>query len=115
MTVTAGIDVGTGCVKAVLFASGPGETRWLAKHTERIRQRDPYQLAEEAFEAVLAESKVPRGEVAYVATTGDGENLRFATELADRVYIIEKGEIRYEGTPHDLAVHPELRQKYLMV
>jgi benzoyl-CoA reductase subunit D len=79
MTVTAGIDVGTGCVKAVLFATGPGETRWLAKHTERIRQRDPYQLAEEAFEAVLAESKVPRGEVAYVATTGDGENLRFAT------------------------------------
>ena len=43
------------------------------------------------------------------------QNLRFATELADRVYIIEKGEIRYEGTPADLAAHPELRQKYLMV
>ncbi|MBL8383273.1 MAG: ABC transporter ATP-binding protein [Burkholderiales bacterium] len=43
------------------------------------------------------------------------QNLRFATELADRVYIIEKGEIRYDGTPRDLAAHPELRQKYLMV
>ena len=43
------------------------------------------------------------------------QNLRFATELADRVYIIEKGEIRYEGTSADLAAHPELRQKYLMV
>jgi branched-chain amino acid transport system ATP-binding protein len=43
------------------------------------------------------------------------QNLRFATELADRVYIIEKGEIRYEGTPHALAQDPEVRQKYLMV
>ena len=29
--------------------------------------------------------------------------------------LFEKGEIRYEGTPADLAAHPELRQKYLMV
>jgi branched-chain amino acid transport system ATP-binding protein len=43
------------------------------------------------------------------------QNLRFATELADRLYIIEKGEIRYTGTPADLAAHPELREKYLMV
>ncbi len=43
------------------------------------------------------------------------QNLRFATELADRVYIIEKGEIRYHGTPHELARDPEVRQKYLMV
>ncbi len=43
------------------------------------------------------------------------QNLRFATELADRVYIIEKGEIRYHGTPAELAAHPEVRQQYLMV
>ena len=43
------------------------------------------------------------------------QNLRFATELADRVYIIEKGEIRYQGTPTELAAQPDLRQKYLMV
>lgn len=43
------------------------------------------------------------------------QNLRFATELADRVYIIEKGEIRYHGTPGELAAHPEVRQQYLMV
>lgn len=43
------------------------------------------------------------------------QNLRFATELADRVYIIEKGEIRYHGTPRELAAHPEVRQQYLMV
>ena len=43
------------------------------------------------------------------------QNLRFANELADRVSIIERGEIRYEGTPGELAAHPEVREKYLMV
>jgi len=43
------------------------------------------------------------------------QNLRFATELADRVSIIERGEIRYEGTPSELSAHPEVREKYLMV
>jgi branched-chain amino acid transport system ATP-binding protein len=43
------------------------------------------------------------------------QNLRFATELADRVSIIERGEIRYEGTPAELAAHPEVRGTYLMV
>jgi branched-chain amino acid transport system ATP-binding protein len=43
------------------------------------------------------------------------QNLRFATELADRVSIIERGEIRYEGTPAELAAHPDVREKYLMV
>jgi branched-chain amino acid transport system ATP-binding protein len=43
------------------------------------------------------------------------QNLRFATELADRIYIIESGEIRYEGQPDELAAHPEVREKYIMV
>ena len=43
------------------------------------------------------------------------QNLRFATELADRVSIIERGEIRYEGTPAELAAHAEVRERYLMV
>ena len=43
------------------------------------------------------------------------QNLRFATELADRVLIIESGEIRYRGTPAALAAEPEVRQRYLMV
>ena len=43
------------------------------------------------------------------------QNLRFATELADRIYIIERGEIRYSGTPQSLAAEPDVREKYLMV
>jgi len=43
------------------------------------------------------------------------QNLRFATELADRVLIIERGSIPYEGTPAELSAHPEVRERYLMV
>jgi branched-chain amino acid transport system ATP-binding protein len=43
------------------------------------------------------------------------QNLGFALQLADRVYIIEKGEIRYEGNPTDLARNRSLREVYLMV
>ena len=78
--LTAGIDVGTGCVKAVLFEhDGGGVPRCVARGCERIRQRDPYQLAGEAYQALLAEQKLDRRDIAYVATTGDGENLAFAT------------------------------------
>jgi branched-chain amino acid transport system ATP-binding protein len=43
------------------------------------------------------------------------QNLKFALELADRAYIIEQGEIRYQGTIEQLRNDAELRQRYLMV
>src|SRR5574342_935677 len=79
MAITAGIDVGTGCVKAALFSEGGGPARWLARACERIRQRDPYRLAADAFQALLDEAGLTREQVSYVASTGDGENLAFAT------------------------------------
>ncbi len=38
MTISAGIDVGTGCVKTVLMviAATDGDHRWLAKLIERV-------------------------------------------------------------------------------
>ncbi|MCP5371638.1 MAG: benzoyl-CoA reductase subunit D [Hyphomicrobiales bacterium] len=83
MTITAGIDVGTGVVKAVLFDVGDpqtgGDAKWLARETAKIRQRDPLKLAEAAYEAVLAEAGLTRDDVAYVATTGEAESLEFST------------------------------------
>lgn len=79
MTITAGIDIGTGCVKTVLFTVEDGETRWLARSNERIRQRDPYQLAAENFASLLKETGLGKGDVHYIATTGEGENLDFHT------------------------------------
>jgi branched-chain amino acid transport system ATP-binding protein len=43
------------------------------------------------------------------------QNLRFATDLSDRAYILEKGQIKYEGTIADLHANPEVRRAYLTV
>jgi benzoyl-CoA reductase subunit D len=79
MTLSAGIDIGAGAVKAALFHTEADKTEWLAKRVERIRRRDPMQLAREMYEDVLKEASVKAQEVDYVATTGEGENVKFAT------------------------------------
>ncbi|MGI9481354.1 MAG: benzoyl-CoA reductase subunit D [Hyphomicrobiales bacterium] len=79
MTLSAGIDVGTGAVKAALFRVSDGEEKWLARSSLRIRQRDPMQLAEEAFGHLLEDAGLDREELDYVATTGEGESIPFRT------------------------------------
>jgi benzoyl-CoA reductase subunit D len=79
MTITAGIDLGSGAVKTVLFRVEGDDVEWLARHTDKIRQRDPLRLAESGYDTVLAGAGMSREEVDYVATTGDGENIDFRT------------------------------------
>jgi len=80
MTTTIGIDIGSGAVKSVLFrTAGDGSIEWLAKRCERIRRRDPMTLAEEGRDGVLADAGLALDDVDYVATTGEGENVKFAT------------------------------------
>jgi len=79
MTITAGIDVGTGALKVVLFDIDGDETKWIGKQTERIRQRDPFVLAEETFDNVLKDAGLSRADVAYTASTGEAETLSFTT------------------------------------
>ncbi len=43
------------------------------------------------------------------------QNLRFATRVSDRAYIIEKGRIRYEGTMAELMADEAVRTAYLTV
>ena len=43
------------------------------------------------------------------------QNLRFATQISDRAYIIEKGRIQYEGTIEELEKNREVQEKYLMI
>jgi branched-chain amino acid transport system ATP-binding protein len=43
------------------------------------------------------------------------QNLKFAARLADRAYIIEKGEIRFDGAMATLMGDEGLRRKYLTV
>ena len=79
MNYTVGIDVGSGVVKTVLFSNEGEKHTWVAKRVERIRRRDPMQLAQEGYDGVLEEARLKPGDVAYVATTGEGENVKFAT------------------------------------
>ncbi len=76
---TIGIDIGSGAVKTVLFRIDGERTDWVAKRVERIRRRDPMDLARQGYDEVLAEAGVEPGDIDYVATTGEGENVKFAT------------------------------------
>ncbi len=79
MTIAAGVDLGTGAVKTVLFDVSDGETKWLARSVERIRRRDPMVLARQGYDNMLSELGLDPEHVDYVATTGDGENIPFRT------------------------------------
>ncbi len=43
------------------------------------------------------------------------QNLSLALEIADRVYVMNKGRIVFEGTPAELQAQEEIRQQYLGV
>ena len=79
MTYSIGIDIGSGAVKAALFEHDGEDHRWIAKRCERIRKRDPFDLARQGYEEVLEEAGLKPEDIDYVATTGEGENVTFAT------------------------------------
>ncbi len=43
------------------------------------------------------------------------QNVRFALEVSDRAYVIDKGVIRHQGTVAELRENEEIRKRYLMV
>lgn len=76
--ISAGIDVGSGAVKAVVIEDRGAEGARVLSHVfSRIRRRDISAVAEEVFHDALAGADVER--VDYVATTGDGEEFPLAT------------------------------------
>ena len=79
MTIAAGIDVGTGAVKAAIFKVEDGKETWLSRSLLRIRQRDPMELARVAFDQTLEDAGLKEDEIDYVATTGEAETVPFHT------------------------------------
>ncbi len=79
MPITSGIDVGTGAIKVVLFDVEDGKETLVAKQVERVRQRDPLKLASALYDSLLDASGLSRSDIAYCATTGEGESLAFHT------------------------------------
>ena len=43
------------------------------------------------------------------------QNLHFAQLVCDRAYVLEKGQVRYEGTMVELAGNAEVTRAYLAV
>jgi len=43
------------------------------------------------------------------------QNVRFVSELGDRVYILEKGVVRYQGSMAEFLANEQVRQAYLAV
>jgi benzoyl-CoA reductase subunit D len=80
--LTAGMDVGSSSVKTTLVlceAAGAhdGAGRILTMRTDRIRRRDLRRVVEESYEAALAGAGLRRDDIAYLATTGEGELVDF--------------------------------------
>lgn len=122
MIVTAGVDVGTGAVKTVLFETDGDKTRWLVKRADRVRQRDPFKLATEAYHQALEEAELKHDDLAYVATTGEGEALSFhtghfysmTTHARGAIYLDPEARAALDvGALHGRAIRIDARGKVL--
>lgn len=70
----AGIDVGSNSIKvAVVDDDGDAGATLRAVHLERIRRRDPRHVLRSALDAALAQASVGAEDLAYIASTGDGD------------------------------------------
>jgi benzoyl-CoA reductase subunit D len=98
MTIAAGIDVGTGAVKAAIFKVENGKETWLSRSLLRIRQRDPIELARVAFDQTLEDAKLKEKDVNYVATTGEAETVPFHTGHFYSMTTHARGAIYLEPT-----------------
>jgi branched-chain amino acid transport system ATP-binding protein len=66
-------------------------------------------IVEQMAEAVL------RMKAEGIAVLLSEQNLDFAAAVADRAYVIERGEIRYKGTMEALEADEHVRTAYLTV
>lgn len=69
---TMGIDVGSNFIKLVLvrYSDHP---KIIDKHTEKIRKRNPTQVADEMVQAMLDKHGLRYEDIAYLASTGEGD------------------------------------------
>ena len=79
MSATLGIDVGSSAVKAVVLEDALEPPRVLGRSCVRIRGREFRAVVDSAIALALEDAKVPRDEIGYVATTGEGESIETRT------------------------------------
>jgi len=75
---TIGIDVGGSYIKAVLMNYNL-RSKIIASKSEKIRKRNPLILSEEIINYLLDKSSLKYDDLAYVASTGEGEMVKRKT------------------------------------
>jgi len=76
--VTSGVDVGSSAVKvAVVRMEASGAAEVLALRSERIRRRDLRKVIRESFDVALEQASASPADLAYIASTGEGELVDF--------------------------------------
>ncbi|MGZ8809925.1 MAG: benzoyl-CoA reductase subunit D [Thermoanaerobaculia bacterium] len=75
--LTLGMDVGSSSVKTTVVASDGAEHEVLVMRTDRIRRRDLRKVIDESYEAALTDANIGKNDIAYLATTGEGELVEF--------------------------------------
>jgi benzoyl-CoA reductase subunit D len=69
---TMGIDVGSNFIKLVLMDYSD-QPKLIDKQTEKIRKRNPTQVADEMIQTMLTKHKLKYEDIAYLASTGEGD------------------------------------------
>lgn len=69
---TMGIDVGSNFIKLILidYSDNP---KIVDKHTEKIRKRNPTNVADEMIQTMLLKNSLKYEDIAYLASTGEGD------------------------------------------
>ncbi len=116
--LTAGMDVGSSSVKTVIVANGTP----LVMRTDRIRRRDLRKVIEESYDAALAGADLERKDIAYLATTGEGELVEFrrghfygmTTHARGAIFLMPEARAALDiGALHARAMKMDERSKVL--
>jgi benzoyl-CoA reductase subunit D len=76
--IAAGVDVGSSAAKfALVKTTADGTATIVALHNERIRRRELRKVIRDGYEVVLQAAGVRRDDIAYTASTGEGELVDF--------------------------------------
>ncbi len=76
--ITAGIDVGSSAVKIAIVRQRCDDGPEVAVlHCDRIRRRELRKVIDDGYAGALAEASLTRDDIAYVASTGEGELVDF--------------------------------------
>ncbi len=79
MTITTGIDIGSCAVKCVVVRCTDQHATIVSRRCERLRHRDVRDVVRQTYDTVLQQAGIEADDVAYVATTGEGELVDFRT------------------------------------